>query len=309
MRTLFGIIKLPYTAIRVAFGGRRRSEPVIQSAMDPVAPAEAPRKRGWLRKSAIVVGGISVIAGTGLLTIGVMNEISSGDDSTVQGEGIVLAYRDDPGAVYDRPIVVTPAPTATPAPTPVPAPAVFGAPAPPRESRYRMVIDSIGVNAGVFTYGLDGNAVPEVPLNGWDVAWYDFSSPPGGGSNAVFAGHVTWNGRAVFWDLPTLGAGAQIRLIANDGSELVYGVTESYLIDPHAPDAISVMLGTPDDVITIITCDGDPFFIGGSFGYDYTHRRVIRASLVNSHPGAVAEPVADPAAAQPAAAPEPETGG
>jgi LPXTG-site transpeptidase (sortase) family protein len=168
-----------------------------------------------------------------------------------------------------------------------------------------MVIDSIGVNAGVFTYGLDGNAVPEVPLNGWDVAWYDFSTPPGNGSNAVFAGHVTWNGRAVFWDLPTLGAGDQIRLIANDGSELVYGVTESFLVDPDAPDAIGVMLGTPDDVITIITCDGDPFFIGGSFGYDYTHRRVIRASLVNSHPAAVV----DPAAAQPAAVPAPETGG
>jgi LPXTG-site transpeptidase (sortase) family protein len=227
--------------------------------------------------------------------------MAPGAEAPGEHEGVVLAYRDDPGAVYDRPIVVTPAPTPVPEATPLPGWAL-GAPAPPRESRYRMVIDSIGVDAGVFTYGLDANAVPEVPLNGWDVAWYNFSAPPGTGSNAVFAGHVTWNGRAVFWDLPTLAVGDQVRLIANDGSELVYAVTDSYLIDPNAPDAIQVMLGTEEDVMTIITCDGDPFFIGGSFGYDYTHRRVIRAALVNVHPAVVAEPAAAaPEPAQPAA--------
>ena len=64
-----------------------------------------------------------------------------------------------------------------------------------------MVIDSIGVNAPVVPEGLTADDVPIMPLNAYDVAWYTFTAQPGTGGNAVFAGHVTWNGLAVFYYL------------------------------------------------------------------------------------------------------------
>jgi LPXTG-site transpeptidase (sortase) family protein len=176
--------------------------------------------------------------------------------------------------------VATPAPTAMPSPTP----------GPPRvqDAAYRMVIEKIGVDAPVAVYGL-ADGVPVVPTdaNSSDpagtVAWYDFSEQPGRGSNAVFSGHVTWNGRAVFWSLDELQPGDTIKLRAADGTELVYAVAETKMVDPNDPASLQVMKGTPTDAITLITCDGtwvpDPndHVAGG----DYTNRRVVRASLLS----------------------------
>jgi LPXTG-site transpeptidase (sortase) family protein len=148
----------------------------------------------------------------------------------------------------------------------------------------RMVIESIGIDAPLRTYGLDGNAVPEVPTGGDAadvVAWYDFSATPGTGSNAVFSGHVTWFGEAVFWDLKKLQPGDTIKLVGEDGSELVYAVSDSFLVDPDDPDSVKVMSATATDVITLITCDGDYTDTGDPvFGGEYTDRRVVRADRI-----------------------------
>jgi LPXTG-site transpeptidase (sortase) family protein len=152
-----------------------------------------------------------------------------------------------------------------------------------------MVIDRIGVNAPVNPYGLDRNAVPQVPLNAYEVAWYNWSAEPGTGSNAVFAGHVTWSGNAVFYHLDTLAAGDQVRLLGPNGSQLVYTVTDSYMVDPNDPSALSVMAPTAQDVITIITCDGEFFYTGDPvFRGDYTNRRVVRASFTSYAPAPAA---------------------
>jgi LPXTG-site transpeptidase (sortase) family protein len=178
----------------------------------------------------------------------------------------------DAPAVYDRsPSTPTPAPAT---PTPVPA-----TPPPLRDVPYRITIPKIGVNAPVATYGLDANGVPEVPLNKYDVAWYNFSSEPGAGGNAVFAGHVTWNGAAVFYNLDKLAAGDEVLLEGNDGTKLRYTVKEVFLVDPDDPGSVAVMGPTPTDTITLITCGGQPFYIGGTFRYDYTHRLVVRGAL------------------------------
>jgi sortase (surface protein transpeptidase) len=56
-------------------------------------------------------------------------------------------------------------------------------------------------------------------------------------------------------------------------------------VDPADPESLKVMSGTPEDVVTIITCDGaysdtsDPVF-----GGEYSHRLVIRASLESVTP-------------------------
>jgi LPXTG-site transpeptidase (sortase) family protein len=148
-----------------------------------------------------------------------------------------------------------------------------------------MVIDKLGVNAPVETYGLDEQAIPQVPTgsNAADiVAWYNFSAQPGTGSNAVFAGHVTWFGPAVFYSLSSLASGDEIMLRSSDGIELKYVVSDVFQVDATDPDSLSVMSATPQDMITIITCDGafvdtnDPVF-----GGEYTNRLVVRAARMD----------------------------
>ena len=219
------------------------------------------------------IGTLFLIVGLGLLGTGVYSLV---DDSAGKPEEPVLDLaQEDVVELLD---FVTPAPTDVPVtrepdPTPVP---------PLGHSDYTMTIERLGVVAPVKTFGLDENAIPEVPLNGQDVAWYDFSARPGTGSNAVFAGHVTWNGRAVFYELDKLEAGDTIRLTGPDGTEIVYRVTLKFSVDPDDPESLKVMYGTDRDVVTLITCTGtftdtnDPVF-----GGEYSQRLVVRGELAS----------------------------
>jgi LPXTG-site transpeptidase (sortase) family protein len=118
------------------------------------------------------------------------------------------------------------------------------------------------------------------------VAWYNFSAKPGIGSNAVFAGHVTWFGSAVFYNLTSLAAGDEIRLLANDGTELEYTVSEVFDVSASDPNAVQVMAGTAKDTLTIITCSGDFTDTNDPiFGGEYDRRHVVRANLENVTPG------------------------
>jgi LPXTG-site transpeptidase (sortase) family protein len=229
-------------------------------------------RRGSARALLLLVGVGALAGGAALTSIGVFRLLDPGSEASVPS--LASQHRTDPGVVYDRPL-------GTDSTEPEVAAVVPPTIDPPlADSAYRLVIDSIGVNANVFTYGIDADRVPEVPLNGEDVAWYDFSARPGTGSNAVFAGHVTWNGRAVFSDLDSVAVGERISLRGGDGKELVYVVSDSYLVDPNDPTSISVMSPTNEDVITIITCSGTFYYTGDPvFGGEYTQRRIIRAAL------------------------------
>ncbi len=182
-------------------------------------------------------------------------------------------------------VAQAPRPTTSPAPLPSPTPM-------PRvvndQPPTRIVIPAIRVDAEVMVLGMDSQAVPQVPDRtnsphpGAVVAWYDFSALPGRGSNAVFAGHVTWNrAPAVFWALGELSPGDQVRVVVRDGRQLVYQVTETFMVDPAQPDAIRVMYPTNEDVVTLITCGGT--FVpdrASPLGGDYSHRVVVRAKLM-----------------------------
>src|SRR6266542_1549354 len=230
----------------------------------------SPAGRNLTRTFLLVLGGSALFAGALLTGLGLYRELASGGDGFAPS--LASQHRTDPGGIYDRPLGVVRAPV-TPAPAPEPEP-------PLREAAYHMVIDKIGVNAAVFPYGVDANRVPEVPLNADDVAWYNFSAAPGTGSNAVFAAHVTWNGRAVFYDLKDVQVGDSIMLRGDNGTEIAYVVSDSFLVDPADPNALSVMAPTPADVITLITCDGSFYYTGDPvFNGDYTQRRVVRATL------------------------------
>jgi sortase (surface protein transpeptidase) len=170
--------------------------------------------------------------------------------------------------------------TATPLPTP-----------PPDDSPLsRMIIDKIGVDAPIITLGMDANNVPTVPDGPSDVGWYDWSSRPGWGGNAVFSGHVDWtlNGQpviGVFYYVRDLGLGDEIKIVLEDGTEYRYRVTGNQAVDDNDPRALQWMGATPNDVITLITCGGtwirdwtDP--LGGH----YTMRQILRAELIPEEP-------------------------
>ena len=112
----------------------------------------------------------------------------------------------------------------------------------------RMMIDRLGVDAPVDVYKLDADGVPEVPVAedaAEVVAWYDFSSKPGAGSNAVFAGHITWDrAPAVFANLNDLQAGDVVRLVSDDGREYTYEVFANFAVDPYDTESLKVMAPT-----------------------------------------------------------------
>jgi LPXTG-site transpeptidase (sortase) family protein len=145
---------------------------------------------------------------------------------------------------------------------------------------FRLVIEKIGVDAPVSAYGLDENAAPLVPYEAELVAWYNFSSYPGEGDNAVFAGHVTWRGEGVFYDLDQVAVGDHVRVVREDGSHLVYEITDSLLVEPTAQEAQNWMLPAGEDVITLITCGGERHLTDTFIGAEYDHRQIVRARLI-----------------------------
>jgi LPXTG-site transpeptidase (sortase) family protein len=141
---------------------------------------------------------------------------------------------------------------------------------------------------------MNSDLVPEVPLAAQEVAWYNFSAPPGVGSNAVFAGHVNWSGDAVFHDLNKVKPGDRIELKDARGVQLVYTVTDSLQIDAKDKAAVQMMGPTADDVITLITCDGEYRYTGHPIlRGEYNKRRIIRATLTSlvAPPGHPLNPV------------------
>lgn len=218
------------------------------------------------------LGAALLAAGATLLGIGLIGYFD--DDAAPEASvADVLTSIDDvenlPVAIpYYNPQTTTPEPTAVTVPL-------------------RLVIERLGVDAPVGVYELDENGVPEVPVAddaAEVVAWYDFSSKPGAGSNAVFAGHINWNrAPAVFANLGDLQAGDVVRLVSDDGREYTYEVFANFAVDPYDTESLKVMAPTETDTVTLITCGGtwipDP---SEQFGGDYTTRTIVQAKLVRS---------------------------
>lgn len=228
-----------------------------------------------LRRGLILgLGAALLAAGATLLGIGLIGYFD--DDAAPEASSVADALSIDD--VENLPVAISyynPQPTA-----PEPEPAAVTVP-------LRLMIERLGVNAPVGVYELDEDGVPEVPLAddaAEVVAWYDFSSKPGAGSNAVFAGHITWNrAPAVFANLADLQAGDVVRLVSDDGREYTYEVFANFAVDPYDTESLKVMAPTETDTVTLITCGGtwipDP---SEQFGGDYTTRTIVQAKLVQS---------------------------
>lgn len=238
-----------------------------------------------LRRGLILgLGAALLAAGVTLLSIGLIGYFDDDTSSAPEASSVAdaLTSIDDvenlPVAIpYYNPQAREPEPEPTPVTVPL-----------------RLVIDRLGVDAPVGVYELDENGVPEVPVAddaAEVVAWYDFSSKPGGGSNAVFAAHVTWNrAPAVFSDLNNLQAGDVVRLVSDDGTEYTYEVFANFDVDPYDTESLKVMAPTETDTVTLITCGGtwipDP---SEQFGGDYTTRTIVQAKLMQSSVTAISD--------------------
>lgn len=248
------------------------------------------RSAGLLRRALVAAGTATFIAGIALLSMGVASMIDGGDNPA-ESHVPRLGNAVDLG-------LSTPADEATPSPTDpaTVAPTSPATPAPAREppldpDGYRLVIEKLGIDGVVETYGLDGNAVPEVPTGdgaGQVIAWYDFSARPGTGSNAVFAGHNSWFGEAIFTYIYQLEPGDTIELISGDGAELIYTVSDVFSVDPEDPSSLRVMHATDSDVVTLITCGGSFVNTGDPvFGGEFSDRVIVRAALTSTNGAAV----------------------
>ena len=223
------------------------------------------RIRAALGPRRLVLASLLLVVSVGLLAAGLAGMLlTGGDEPKLTNVGV-------PGPIGTATTTV-----ATPPPSDAPA--------------VRLIIEKIGVDAPVITMGVDENAIPEVPDNPNDVVWYNFSSKPGWGSNAVFAGHFDWtvNGQpviGVFYYLANLSVGDIIEVKLEDGTDYKYSVVGNLAVPNDDPAAMDLMAATPSDMVTLITCGGvwtpDP---NNPLGGEYTHRQVVRAELISGEP-------------------------
>ncbi len=179
-------------------------------------------------------------------------------------------------------------------------PTVYRAASPEKPSR--MLIPKLRVDAPIATFSLNDldkdGALPS-PKRAGDVAWYDYSGRAGEANNAVFAGHVDWNGTAaVFARIKELINGDQVVMVGENGTRFIYEVlgcddVECHLPVSTTPDVDEFVGFSAFSHLTMITCEGE----WDRIKRDYSHRRIVRARLVGITNGAgapqdlVAEPL------------------
>ena len=151
----------------------------------------------------------------------------------------------------------------------------------------RLIIPSIGVNAGITPSRVPASGSMPTPPGYYDVYWYDFSSFPGvggyvDGGNVVLAGHVTCaycnnggRGRVVFGGVPSLSAGATIQYRTASGQVFDYVVTGAVDVYPGSANWESLLAAGRAD-LTLITCNG----ILDTEILEYDQRRVVYARKV-----------------------------
>ena len=206
--------------------------------------------------------GLLLVGGVATLVVGVVMLLRGPSEVEVSGAGFGGPLSD--GAGPDDPDSAT----------------SYGRTSQSPSARFRLMIESVGVNSPIETFGLDEDGLPQVPASGHVIAWYDFSAWPGRGSNAVFAGHLNWDrSPAVFEDLKWVDVGDEIKLELRDVF-LSYKVVRKTNVETDDPASLEIMKPTAADTITLITCGGtwvpDP---DEAYGGRYTDRVIIQAEL------------------------------
>lgn len=141
-------------------------------------------------------------------------------------------------------------------------------------------IGDLRLDSPVRSVGLEEDGQLEVP-DETEVGWYQYGSAPGLPGSTVLAGHVSWN-RTIgpFHDLGTLEPGAQVDVIADDGTTRVYEVVERAIYDKDELPTDRIWRTTGDETLVLITC-------GGSYNPDirrYRQNIVVYAVPISEIP-------------------------
>jgi hypothetical protein len=120
----------------------------------------------------------------------------------------------------------------------------------------RVRIASIGLDSPLMKLGLQSDGTMQVPPSGFPAGWYTGAPTPGEVGPAIIAGHIDWNGPAVFYDLHKLKPGDQIVVTRQDGSTPVFRVTRIAEF-PKNQFPTNLVYGNIDHPgLRLITCGG-----------------------------------------------------
>jgi sortase (surface protein transpeptidase) len=125
----------------------------------------------------------------------------------------------------------------------------------PESDPVALSIPKIGVHSRLVELRLKKNGEMGTPAP--EVAgWFTQGAAPGALGPAVIAGHVTWNGPAVFQRLNTLRRGDQVSVSREDGKTAVFTVSR---VDRFSKSRFPTraVYGPIDHAgLRLITCDG-----------------------------------------------------
>jgi hypothetical protein len=125
----------------------------------------------------------------------------------------------------------------------------------PESEPVAVSIPRIRVRSRLVPLGLEENGAMETPKPA-DVGWYSRGPSPGALGPAVIAGHVTWNGPAVFYRLGTLRRGDHVSVTRKDGKTAVFTVTRVAQF-PQSRFPSRAVYGPIDHAgLRLITCGG-----------------------------------------------------
>jgi sortase (surface protein transpeptidase) len=133
----------------------------------------------------------------------------------------------------------------------------------------------LGIRSTLVHLGVEDGAM-QVPANPARAGWYKLGPTPGELGPAVIAGHVTWNGPAVFFRLGSIRRGDKIEVTRRDGVTAVFAVTDVRRF-PKVRFPTRVVFGTIDYAgLRLITCGGTY----DSSAHRYLDNIVVFARLV-----------------------------
>ncbi|MFW2333035.1 MAG: class F sortase [Ilumatobacter sp.] len=186
------------------------------------------RRTSWARRFL----GLLVFAGIGAFVVaGVMVA-----RNYINGDGVVL--------IVDRATGATP--------TTIPTDAASVDRSSPRSIR----IGDLELDNEVRAVGVEEDGELEVP-DETEVGWYKYGSAPGLPGSTVLAAHVSWNRKiGPFHQLGNLEPGAEVDVVADDGSTRVYKVVERAVYDKDELPVDRIWRTTGDETLVLITCGG-----------------------------------------------------
>ncbi len=125
-----------------------------------------------------------------------------------------------------------------------------------RSSPLAIRIGDLELDNPVRAVGIEEDGELEVP-DETEVGWYQYGSAPGLPGATVLAAHVSWNRKiGPFHQLGNLEPGAQVDVVADDGSIRVYEVVERTVYDKDELPIERIWTTTGDETLVLITCGG-----------------------------------------------------